>query len=182
MADFATVAELETFMGLGSGSLGARGTAMCSYASTAIRLYTRQDLEVTTGRQESWAGDAWRDYLVLTQRPVTAVSSVTINAVAFTDFTWTRWGHVYKNLTNTLLTTAWDTGPILVTYDSGYAPTSDEMLGVKTITLEAASRALAGAPNTFGLDIEENRGLSPAVFLTQEEKEFLSTMGTLAVA
>ena len=36
MADFATVAELETF--LGTTGLGARGTVMLGYASAAIIL------------------------------------------------------------------------------------------------------------------------------------------------
>jgi hypothetical protein len=180
MADFATVAELETFMGV--SPLGSRGTAMCGHASTAIRLFVQQDLEATTGRQESYAGDRWRDYLVLTQRPVTAVSAITVAGVAFTDFTWTRWGHVFKSSTNLLLTTAWDTGPILVTYDSGFAVGSDEMLGVKTICLEVAARSMGGNPNTFGMESEEVRGPSPAIFLTTEEKVFLGTFASVAVA
>lgn len=176
MADFATVAELEVFMGTGTGSLGARGTAMLGYASSAIRLETAQDLEVTTGRQESYAGDAWRDTITLTQRPVTAVSAITINLVAFTDFTWSRSGKLDKNDG-----TAWDTGPILVTYDSGYAPTSDEMIGIKTITLEVAARAMGGNPDTFGMEVQELRGPAPAIFLTDEEKRFLGQFAGVAL-
>lgn len=176
MADFATVAELETFMG--QTGLGARGTAMCSHASTAIRLYCGQDLEATTGRQESYAGDPWADYIVLTQRPVTAVSAITIDAVAFTDFTWSRWGQLTRNDSQ-----PWDEGPILVTYDSGYAVGSDEMLGVKTVCLEVAARAMAGSPpNTFGLEVQELRGPAPQVFLTQEEQSFLDMFTRVAVA
>ena len=141
MADFATQAELEVFMGLATGALATRGPAVLGYASSAIRMFTRQDIEVTTGRQESFAGDPWRDYIVLTQRPVTAVTAITVNSVAYTDFTWSRWGNVFKNTAPT----AWDTGPILVVYDSGYGATSDEYLGVKTICLEAASRAIGGS-------------------------------------
>jgi hypothetical protein len=173
MADFATVAELETFMG--SAPLGARGTAMLGYASAAIRRYTDQDLEATTGRQESFAGDAWRDYIELTQRPVTAVSSVTINAVAFTDFTWSRWGQIWKG-------SAWDTGPILVTYDSGFASTSDEMVGVKGICLEMAARAMGGNPETFGMDVQELRGPTPAIFLTEQEQHDLDEFRKVTVA
>jgi hypothetical protein len=173
MADFATVAELETFMG--TSSLGARGTAMLGYASAAIRRYTQQDLEVTTGRQESFAGDAWRDYIELTQLPVTAVSAITINAVAFTDFTWTRWGLIFKG-------SAWDTGPILVTYDSGYGATSDEMVGVKGICLEVAARAIGGNPETFGMEVQELRGPTPAIFLTEQERHDLDAFTTVTVA
>jgi hypothetical protein len=173
MADFATVAELEVFMG--SAPLGARGTAMLGYASSKIRRYTQQDLEATTGRQESFAGDAWRDYIELTQRPVTAVSAITIDAVAFTDFTWTRWGLIFKG-------SAWDTGPILVTYDSGYASTSDEYLDIKAMCLEVAARALGGNPETFGMEVQELRGPTPAIFLTEQEQHDLDALGTVTVA
>ncbi len=175
MADFATVAELETFMGV--TGLGSRGTAMLGHASTAIRLYTGQDLSATAGRQESHAGDAWATFIALTQLPVTAVSAVTVDGVAFTGFEWSRWG-----LVNRVDYLPWDTGPIVVTYDSGYDANSDEILGVKTITLEVAARAISGNPETFGLEVQELRGPSPAVFLTTEEKTFLDRFGTVAMA
>jgi len=174
MGDFAVVAELETWMGV--SNLGARGTAMLGHASAMIRAYCQQDLEATAGRQESYAGDAWAQYLVLTQRPVTAVSAITIDGVAFTDFTWTRWGQVNRNDW-----AVWDTGPILVTYDSGYAVGSDELLSVKGICLDAAKRAIAGSPETFGLEIPEYRG-SATLYLTAEEKTFLDMFSTVAVA
>lgn len=175
MADFATVAELETF--LGTSGLGSRGTAMLGHASNAIRLYTGQDLSVVVGRQESYAGDAWATFIQLTQTPVTAVSAITIDGVAFTAFEWNRWG-----LVNRVDYAPWDTGPILVTYDSGFDASSDEMLGIKAVCLEVAARALTGNPETFGLEITELRGPSPAVFLTQEEKMFLDRFGTVAMA
>jgi hypothetical protein len=164
-------------MGLSSGTLGARGTAMLGYASSAIRRYTQQDLEVTAGRQESYAGDAWREIIELTQRPVTAVSAITIDAVAFTDFTWTRWGQITKTDF-----TVWDTGPILITYDSGFGATSDEMLSVKAICLEVAGRSVGGAPDTFGRDVEELRGFTPQIFLTQGEKMDLDAFTGVAMA
>lgn len=175
MADFATVAELETF--LGTTGLGSRGTAMLTHASNAIRLYTKMDLEERLGRQESYAGDAWRTYIPLTQLPVNAVSAITVDGVAFTTFEWTRWG-----LVNKVDYSAWDTGPILVTYDSGYSTTSTEYSGIKTTCLEVAARALTGNPDTFGLEDVELRGPAPAVFLTLEEKSFLDRFGTVAMA
>lgn len=174
MADFATVAELETWMGV--SNLGSRGTAMLGYASATIRAYAQQDIESTAGRQESYAGDAWATYIQLTQRPVTAVSAITIDGVAFADFTWTRWGQINKDDWS-----AWDTGPILITYDSGYGPTSDEYLSVKAICLDVAKRALAGATETYGLEVPEYRG-SATMYLTAEEKTLLDFLGVVAVA
>jgi hypothetical protein len=175
MADFATVAELEGF--LGTSGLGTRGTAMLGYASATIRLYCHQDLEATAGRQEEWAGEWDRYYLEVAQRPITALSAVTIDAVAFTDY-WANYisGQIWKTDG-----TAWDEGPILVTYDSGYAAGSDEMEGLKIICLEVAARALTGPPETFGLETQELRGVAPAVFLTEEEKRHLDRFSMVGV-
>ena len=178
MADFATVGELEAFMG--SGLLGARGTAMLGYASAEIRRYTRQDIEATAGRQEEHAGFANRFILKTTQVPVTAVTAITEDAVAFTDFEWSRWGNINK-----ADWTAWDTGPIVITYDSGYDPASDEIAAVKGICLEVAARALGGpltdAFANFGNETPEVRGPAPAIFLTPGEMERLDDLAKLGV-
>ena len=177
MADFATVAELETFMGNPSGTLGARGTAMLTHASAAIRLHCQQDLEQTAGRQEEFAGDDHAVLLFLSQRPVTAVSAITVAAVAFAEYEWSRWGTIERNDEG-----AWDEGPILVTYDSGYAAASDEMAGIKTVCLEVAARALAGpVTDTFGPEIPELRGATPNLFLTEEEKNLLASYAPVLV-
>jgi hypothetical protein len=175
VADFATVAELESF--LGTSGLGSRGTAMLGYASALIRRYCRQDLEATAGRQEEWAGDDYRHVIGLTQIPITAVSSVTIDGVAFTEF-WANYmtGDIWK-----ADGTAWDEGPIVVTYDSGYASASDEMQAVKKVCLEVAARALTGPPETFGLEAVELRGAAPGLFLTAEEKAELDSLSRVRV-
>ncbi len=175
MADFATVAELETFMG--TPSLGARGTAMLGYASAQIRAYTRQDLELTLGRQEEYAGEWDRLYISLTQLPVTAVTSITINAVAFTDH-WTNYisGDIYRTDGG-----YWTEGPIIVTYDSGYGPTSDEIIDVKSVCLEMVARALGGSQDTFGSEIPELRGAPPLLMLTDEEKHRLDSLMKVGV-
>ncbi len=168
MADFATVSELEAWMG--TTGLGARGTSMLAHSSALIRGYTGQDLEATPGRQEEYAADL-RTVITLTQTPVTAVTSVTIDAVSFTDFQWTRWGMLTKNDG-----WWWDNGPIVVTYDSGYAVGSDEMLQIKQITLEVAARALdpQGTPfETYGAEAAEGRGMAASLFLTEQERQQL---------
>jgi hypothetical protein len=174
MAAFATVAELEAF--LGTTGLGARGTAMLDYASAAIRGYTRQDLDAQTGRQEEFAADGDMYVIEVRERPVTALT-LTIDAVAFTDF-WANYisGDIYRDDG-----AAWDTGPIVVTYDSGYAANSDEIAGIKSICLEVAARALTGPPETFGLEVTESRGIAPAVFLTAEEKTMLDRFTPVGV-
>jgi len=175
MADFATVTELEAFMG--TSGLGTRGTAMLTHASAAIRAYTRQDIEATAGRQEEWAGEWNRYYLEVLQKPITALTSITIDAVAFTDF-WSNFrdGTIWRNDEE-----PWDTGPIIVTYDSGYASGSDEIAVVKLVCLEVAARALAGPPETFGLEVQEVRGAAPGVYLTAEERSHLDQLTPVGV-
>jgi hypothetical protein len=174
MADFATVAELELRTGM--VGLGARGTAILGDVSAHIRGYCGQDIDAVTGRQEEFAGDLGRSILNLTQTPVTAVSAITENLVAFTEFDWSRWGNVWRTDWTT-----WDDGPILVTYDSGYATTEDEYLMVKTICIEVAARALGGLQDTFGLDIAETRGTPYVLSLSEEEKRMLDRFALVAV-
>lgn len=156
---------------MGTSGLGARGTAMLAYASAEIRAFCRQDLDAVTGRQEEFVGDLGRHILSLTQHPVTAVSAITEDAVAFTDFVWNRWGDIHKTDWS-----EWDTGPIVVTYDSGYAAADDEMVAIKLVCLEVAARAVAGPQEigTFGPEVPELRGAAPGIFLTEGEKATLS--------
>ena len=142
---------------------------MLSAASAMIRGYTGQDLEETTGRQEEYAA-SFQTVITLTQVPVNAVTSITVNAVAFTDYEWSRWGNVVKNDL-----WYWDSGPIVVTYDSGYAVTSDEYLDIQRICKDAAARALdpstrSAAFETFGAEVGEGRGMAPALYLTEQER------------
>lgn len=178
MADFATASELETFLGYPAGGLaGGRAAAMLGHASAQIRLYCQQDIEFTPGRQEEWAAEWNRYYLEVGQRPITALTSLEIDGVTFTDY-WVNYiaGQIYRN--DGL---PWDTGPITYTYDSGFAAGSDEMEGVKIVCLEVAARALTGAPETFGLEVQELRGVAPAVFLTDEEKRHLDRFALVGV-
>ena len=168
MTAFATVAELEAFMA--TTGLGARGTAFLDYASAEIRSFCRQDLDAVSGRQEEFAA-LGQYYLSLTETPVTAVSAITENLVSFVDFTWDRAGNIYRTDWST-----WEDGPILVTYDSGYGPASDEMVAIKAVCLEIAARALGGSQTgqeIFGSEIPELRGAPVGIFLTEGEERKL---------
>lgn len=178
MADFATVAELETLMG--TSGLGARGTAMLGYASALIRREVGMDIEETLGRQEQFAGDPTRLTIVLSQVPVTAVT-VDVDGTALTAFSWDRWtGQLYRDDGM-----AWAVGPITVTYDSGYTASSDEMIATKLIALEVAARALNPGPvgfDTVGPETAELRGGPVGLFLTPAEQRELQGLGRVAVA
>jgi hypothetical protein len=102
---------------------------------------------------------------------------MTVAGVAYVDF-WANYisGDIYRDDGF-----PWDEGPILVTYDSGYSTVSDEMAAIKTICLEVAARALTGPPETFGLEVQELRGVAPAIFLTEEEKLTLGAFTLVGV-
>jgi hypothetical protein len=165
MADFATLAELETWMA--TSGLGPRGTAVLAAASAKIRAHCGQDLDEVAGRQEAHAGDQGRRILNLTQTPVTAVSEVTVDAVVITDFIWNRWGQIYMEDYS-----EWE-GAIVVTYDSGYGVTEDEWLAAHFVCLDVAARALGGQQETFGTEIPELRGAPPGIVLTTAEEAAL---------
>ena len=169
MASFATLAEFTTRTGWWwTPHVAARCWPM---PRAIIRRYTGQDLEETAGRQEEHAGGMGRYQIQLTQVPVTAVSAITEDAVAFTEFQWTRWGKI-----NRTAWTTWDDGPIVITYDSGYAAASDEIAAVKGITVEMVARALGGTQDTFGIDAPELRGAPYQLFLTQQETMQLDSL------
>ena len=180
MARFATATELATFLGHPGFSPATRAEQVLDLASALIRRTCNgQVLEQVSGAQEEFDGEDDLYTIFLTQRPVTAVSSVTVDAVAFTAFEWSRIGTIVKTDDS-----AWSEGPIVVTYDHGYAAASDELIAVKSICLEASARAITketADAGTFGEGFEEARGWAPHLFLTDEERDRLVDFGAVPV-
>ena len=175
MADFATVAELEAYMG--QPGLGSRGTAMLGRASAKIRAYTHQDLELTLGRQEEYAGewnrarhhgrpDPRRGGDVHHHRR-RGVHRLLVERLS---------GDIYRTDGG-----YWTEGPIIVTYDSGYATTEDEFETVKGVCLEVAARALGGPQDTFGTEIPGLAGTAPRIILTDDEMRALDGLTKVTV-
>ena len=178
MASFATAAELETFTG-GAITDTARATALLAYVSDWIRAFSGQTLSQVAGDTVVF-GQSGVELLALPQHPVTAVTSVLVDAVAVTNFVWTRWGNLY------LLPAAyWTfTDHVQVTYDHGFATTDPEYQMIKTACLNAASRlwTINKAPqfDQFG-NPTEAAGFGPEMFLSLAERELLMDLGNVAV-
>jgi hypothetical protein len=153
-----------------------RMQALLDLASGRIRQFTNQTLSVVLGDQVEF-GPRFSTLLVLPQVPVLAVSSITVDAVAVTDFNWFRWGNVFG-------TTDWTEGAI-VTYDHGYLTTSDEYALVKGICIASATRAFTmnerSASEAFGSTLMETAGYSPEIFLTPGEQADLRDFDVVAV-
>jgi hypothetical protein len=155
-----------------------RMTLLLDLASGVIRRFTGQHLDLVEGDQVEF-GPTTRTTLFLPERPVNAISEVTVDAVATDDFDWTRWGTI-ENVPSG----EWSAGAI-VTYDHGYEPDSDELSAVKAVCLGMATRAFTlnerSASEALGPTLMESAGYAPEVFLTPGEKSILWDLGAVPV-
>ena len=113
-------------------------------------------------------------FLSLPERPVTAVSAVTVGGVATTDFYIVPRG--IRSGTVSSPGSAWTSGAT-VTYSHGYAESSSEFNAIKTICMDSAKRAYSsdetGIATGHGSAIMETAGFPLQVFLSEGEKETL---------
>ncbi len=88
MAIFASPVEFFTFAP-DSDSSSERVAAVqqsLEIATQTIKDYTEQDIEAVAGRVETFRAKSCVSSLILSQLPVTAITSVTTNAVAFSPY------------------------------------------------------------------------------------------------
>mgnify|MGYP003519697123 CR=1 FL=1 len=178
---FASASDLAEYINVGLPDDLSRMQALLRAASAVIRGYTGQVLSpvvneqitvqpmysLTTGQMLPLPR-AYGELIFLPQRPVTAISGITISGVAFTSFSFTSAGILYRTDGN-----AW-TNAAVVTYSHGWAETTDEYQTIKNICIEAAARAYTmnerSASEVLGSTVLESAGYSPEVFLTEGEK------------
>lgn len=177
----ASAQDFAQFIGVSLPTDLARMQQLLGSASAAIRRYAGQTLSPVTGdiytvqpQISATSGQAfplpaaYGEVIFLPQRPVTAVSSVVTGGANFTSYSFTSAGLVYRTDGN-----AW-TKPTTVTYDHGYAESSDEYATIKTICMEVAARAYTlnerSASEFLGSTLAESAGYAPEVFLTPGEK------------
>lgn len=186
MADpFASAQDFAQFMGLTLPTDLARMQQHLDLASAMIRRYCDQVLSVVTAESVTLAA-VDRDTLVLPERPVTAITSVTENALAVTDYTFTRAGLIHRPATWLVSGDGmpWIYGATVV-YTHGYAETTEQYKAIKGICLEVAARAYTlnerSASEALGNTLMESAGYSPEVFLTPGEKATLTDFGKVYV-
>ena len=185
---FATATELCEFSGIPIPSDLARIQALLDAASAEIRGYIGQlgsgvvNETVVIQPQYNTLGQvyplpsSYGEILLLPERPVTTVSSITWNGAAFTAFGFTSAGVLYRTDGR-----AWAPYPATVVYNHGYAETTDEYGRLKTVCIQAALRAFTlnerSASEALGSTLMESAGYSPEVFLTEGEKMKLPNPG-----
>jgi hypothetical protein len=183
---FATATELAQYMGLSEPVDLARYQAHLGYASAAVRRFCGQSLSQVAADVVTLE-PVDRDTLLLPERPVTAITTVVANGVTLspsTDYRFTRAGRL---ISGTLLAFGSDwTYGATVTYDHGYAETTDEFAAIKTVCLQIASRSLQRDERAVGefnntFSITETAGYAPESFLTPGEKLQLWDLGKVLV-
>ena len=178
---FATATELCEWIGLAVPSDLARLQSILGSASAVIRSHCDQRLsEVTDDVVVLRASE--RTTLILPERPVTSILTVVANGVTLSPTT----GYNFTLHSGTIAAegTPWTYGAT-VTYSHGYAETTDGFEAIKTICMEAASRAYTlnerSASEAMGSTLMESAGYAPEIFLTQGEKWKLADFGKVGV-
>jgi len=170
---FATAGELSQLIGNPEPTDLARMQLFLNLASSLIRGYTEQELSAVTADVVVFE-PTWDTALYLPERPVTAVTGVSSNNVAITDYRLVDERKLFRGLNPNVTTSAdWSLGAT-VTYNHGYDEATEAYKQLKTICLEAASRAYTlnerSASEAMGSTLMESAGYAPEVFLTMGEK------------
>jgi len=154
---------------------GVTGQVLSTVA--ADQIIVQPEFSQTFGRLNP-SPRAWGDVIYLPERPVTAVS-MTVDALPFTAFSFNADGVVWR--TDGLW---WDKAAT-ITYDHGYAEGSGEMTEIKSICIDAATRAYTlnerGTGEAFGMELMESRGFAPAIFLLPNELMRLEGFSAIGV-
>jgi hypothetical protein len=181
---FASAGELSQFIGNTEPTDLARMQFLLDLSSAAIRRYCGQTLSPVVADVVILPA-LERATLVLPERPVTAITSVVVASVTISssDYWFTRAGLLHRG-TIALEGAFWSQGAT-VTYDHGYAESTDEYKAIKAVCLEAASRAYTlnerSASEAMGSTVMESAGYAPEVFLTLGEKMSLADFGKVLV-
>jgi len=149
-------------------------------ASDLIRGYTGQTLSKVVGEVEVLE-KIESDVLLLSERPVTAISTVVVNGTTLgpTEYAFTSWGKLTR-----VSGATWSLGAT-VTYTHGYVETDWEWGVLRGVCMDVAARGISlnerSASEALGSTLMESAGFSPEVFLTEGEKARLALFGPVMV-
>ena len=143
MAQFATAAELAARLGVTfAGDEGSRATALLTLASGLIQQEARQTIELVTDDVLTIRGTRERK-LLLPERPVVSVSSITLGGSAVSsDSYYIDGDHLVRGSGGDFLSDfsggyGSAASPLVITYTHGYATIPD---AIKAICIEAVVR------------------------------------------
>ena len=189
MADpFAAAGELAQLIGQNEPSDLSRMQLFLELASAEIRGYTEQVLSQVTDEVVVFE-PTWSQTLYLPERPVTAVTSVTVKAVATTDYRLVDERKLVRGSDPNVLTSLdWSLGAT-VTYSHGYAETTERYKEIRNICLEVAASAFtlnaSGQSEVLGgltgATALESAGYAPMIFLVPSQMRRLDQFKPVAV-
>ena len=176
MGPFATATEFCEYTGIPVPTDLARLQAILDLASAVIRAFCDQQLSYVANDQVTLQ-PIDRDTLILPERPVLGVSGVVAGGAAQTSYTWTRSGLLTRSAN-------WVAGATVV-YTHGYLETDPGFVAIRSVCMDAASRAFTlnerSASEAMASTLMESAGYSPEVFLTQGEMYRLADFGKVLV-
>ena len=170
MATFADSLTLAEFTGDDSLN-GARGELLLESASAIIRNHCRQTFDLVEDDEVELRGTA-RSRLLLPERPVVSVASVTLDGdtLGADSYSRVRDGLWRQN--------GWgdESTLVQVTYTHGFAEGTPAMETLKAVCLQVAARAAANPQSFGGFDIDglSASGLSAPIALTAAEQTILN--------
>lgn len=180
---FATAAELAEFTGMSLPTDLARLQSLLASASAAIRRYCDQTLSTVTADVVTLESTD-QNFLILPERPVTFITSVVVDGTPTTAYYFTRAGIIRSGSVSAPTDASWTRGAV-VTYNHGYAETDKEFAAIRTVCIQAATRAFTlnerSASEAMGSTLMESAGYAPEVFLTQGEKWALRDFAPVGV-
>lgn len=137
MAAFCTIADLEATLQVTIGTPNASATAAITAASAAIQNYCRQRIEQVAADVLTLTVPPVRQTILLSEQPVTTISSVVEDGTALvvgTDYRWTAAGVLTR--VGRPWCSLWQ--GVVVTYTHGYSTIPDDL---KAVCVQAAARA-----------------------------------------
>jgi hypothetical protein len=148
----ASVADLHSLLGEDATTLPVgEAELLLSLATGAVQSAAGQRITVLAGDEVTLMGTT-ESWLSLPERPVTAVTSVTVDGGAVTDYT--RFGaRLWRE-------SGWSTGayrptPVTVVYSHGYVDGDQELQFARSATLAVASKMFTNPIGATGLSIDD---------------------------
>lgn len=197
MSQFATVAQLGVRIGktiAAASQEETTATELLREASSLIQAHTGQLFDAVANETVLLTADG-SEWLTLPQRPVTAVSALSIDGTALAtpgEYLWDADGNLSR------VSTSWwspNRRSVSVTYSHGYAVDGNGITlvpaQVRTICLNMVARVYlgrlvtrraTGTPDTEGNPVVQNVREPVDLALTEDEKQILSDFASTVFA
>lgn len=165
MTSFATADELDLWVD--DTIVADRANLILSLATAAIQRHTGQTLAAVAADSITIPGRLGK-FLRLPERPVTAVTSVTLDGVTITDFDLLPQSVLYRG-------SGWGDARVIigVTYDHGFATIPDDLKGVALdIAARVVNNPTSSVQESFG-SYSVTRSRTLGIAISPDEKKVL---------